>query len=227
MKYPKEYLEEIKSRLKVSSVVIKSVNLKKRGKEFVGLSPFKNEKTPSFTVNDEKGFYHCFSTGEHGNIFDFLMKTQNLKFGEAVKTLASLAGMQPYRFSKIDEEREKNRQEYTSIYSKYVEHYHKQLISNQNSKIALEYLNNRKISLEQIKKFKIGYVDKNPNFFDFLLKDFEEKKIIDSGLFYLDEKNKKKIERFRERIIFPINSISGKPIALGGRTIQAKNYSTY
>ena len=79
MKYPKEYLDEIKTRLKVSTVVSKSVNLKKRGKEYVGLSPFKNEKTPSFTVNDEKGFYHCFSTSEHGNIFDFIMKTQNLK----------------------------------------------------------------------------------------------------------------------------------------------------
>ena len=90
MKYPKEYLDEIKTRLKVSTVVSKSVNLKKRGKEYVGLSPFKNEKTPSFTVNDEKGFYHCFSTSEHGNIFDFIMKTQNLKFGEAVKTLANL-----------------------------------------------------------------------------------------------------------------------------------------
>ena len=75
MKYPKEYLEEIKLRLKVSQVVGKVVQLKKRGKEFIGLSPFKNEKTPSFTVNDEKEFYHCFSTGEHGNIFDFLMKT--------------------------------------------------------------------------------------------------------------------------------------------------------
>ena len=85
MKYPKEYLDEIKTRLKVSNVVSKYVQLKKRGKEFVGLSPFKNEKTPSFTVNDEKGFFHCFSTSEHGNIFDFLMKTQNLKFGEAVK----------------------------------------------------------------------------------------------------------------------------------------------
>ena len=89
MKYPKEYLDEIKTRLKVSTVVSKSVNLKKRGKEFVGLSPFKTEKTPSFTVNDEKGFYHCFSTAEHGNIFDFIMKTQNLKFGEAVKYLAN------------------------------------------------------------------------------------------------------------------------------------------
>ena len=77
MKFPKSYIEEIKNRLKVSDVVRLKVNLKKRGKEFIGLSPFKNEKTPSFTVNDDKGFYHCFSTGEHGNIFDFLMKLDN------------------------------------------------------------------------------------------------------------------------------------------------------
>ena len=100
MKYPKEYLDEIKTRLKVSTVVSKSVNLKKRGKEFVGLSHFKTEKTPQFTVIDDKGFQHCFSTAEHGNIFDFIMKTQNLKFGEAVKYLANLAGMQPYTFLK-------------------------------------------------------------------------------------------------------------------------------
>jgi len=110
-----EYLDEIKNRLKVSTVVSKTVSLKKRGKEFVGLSPFKNEKTPSFTVNDEKEFYHCFATSEHGNIFDFVMKTQNLKFGEAVKALANLAGMRPYTFSKQDEEREKNWIEYKSI----------------------------------------------------------------------------------------------------------------
>ena len=121
MKYPKEYLDEIKTRLKVSTVVSKYVSLKKRGKEYVGLSPFKNEKTPSFTVNDEKEFYHCFATSEHGNIFDFVMKTQNLRFGEAVKMLSNLAGMQPYTFSKQDEEREKNWKEYKSIYSKYVE----------------------------------------------------------------------------------------------------------
>ena len=123
MKYPKEYLDEIKNRLKVSTVVSKTVSLKKRGKEFVGLSPFKNEKTPSFTVNDEKEFYHCFATSEHGNIFDFVMKTQNLKFGEAVKYLAQLAGMQPYMFSKQDEEREKKWNEYKSIYSDYVDYY--------------------------------------------------------------------------------------------------------
>ena len=224
MKYPKEYLDEIKVRLKVSTVVAKTVNLKKRGKEFVGLSPFKNEKTPSFTVNDDKGFYHCFSTGEHGNIFDFLMKTQNLKFGESVKTLANLAGMRPYTFSKADEQREKNWQEYISIYSRYIEFYHKALINNNDSIIAKEYLKKRNLNLDQVNKFKIGYVEKNPKFYDVLIKEFNEKKLSESGLFYFDEKNKKYVERFRDRIIFPINSISGHPIGLGGRTIDSNNY---
>ena len=87
MKYPKSYLEEITQRLKVSDVVGSTVKLTKRGKEFVGLSPFTNEKTPSFTVNDEKGFYHCFSSGEHGGIFDFLIKIEKLTFGDAVRRL--------------------------------------------------------------------------------------------------------------------------------------------
>jgi len=224
MKYPKEYLDEIKTRLKVSSVVSKSVQLKKRGKEFVGLSPFKTEKTPSFTVNDEKGFYHCFSTSEHGNIFDFLMKTQNLKFGEAVKSLANLAGMRPYTFSKQDEEREKNWKEYSLIYNQYVQFYHDELLKNESSSLAREYLKKRNLSKEEVKKFKIGYVGKHANFFDRLKKDFSKKILIESGLFYLDEKKNVYVERFRERVIFPINSISGQPIGLGGRTIKENNY---
>ena len=224
MKYPKEYLDEIKTRLKVSTVVSKTVNLKKRGKEFIGLSPFKTEKTPSFTVNDEKGFYHCFSTSEHGNIFDFLMKTQNLKFGEAVKTLANLAGMRPYTFSRQDEEREKKWQEYVSIYNQYVQFYHDELLKNEKASVARDYLKKRNLSKEVVKKFKIGYVEKNTNFFEKLKKDFNEKVLIESGLFYLDDKKNIYVERFRERIIFPINSISGQPIGLGGRTIRENNY---
>tara|TARA_Y100000590_G_scaffold19124_1_gene22676 strand:+ start:584 stop:2359 length:1776 start_codon:yes stop_codon:yes gene_type:complete len=223
MKYPKEYLEEIKTRLKVSTVISKTVILKKRGKEFVGLSPFKTEKTPSFTVNDEKGFYHCFSTGEHGNIFDFIMKTQNLKFGEAVKILANFAGVRPYTFSKQDELREKNWKDYASIYTKYVNFYHEILIKNHNSELARNYLKNRNLTIEEVKKFKIGYIDKNPNFFDELRKEFEETKLKESGLFFFDEKNKKYIERFKDRIIFPINNISGQPIGIGGRIINEKN----
>ena len=127
MKYPKEYLDEIKLRLKVSQVVGKSVQLKKRGKEFVGLSPFKNEKSPSFTVSDEKEFYHCFSTGEHGNIFDFLMKTKSLGFGEAVKELAAEAGMQQYKFSTMDTEKEKRFNTYKNIFKKYSDFFHQNL----------------------------------------------------------------------------------------------------
>jgi len=224
MKYPKEYLDEIKTRLKVSTVVSKTVNLKKRGKEFVGLSPFKTEKTPSFTVNDEKEFYHCFATSEHGNIFDFVMKTQNLKFGEAVKSLANLAGMRSYTFSKQDEEREKNWQEYCSIYNQYVEFYHNAILKNEKANNARDYLKKRNLSKEEVKTFKIGYVERNPNFYQKLNNEFSEKALIESGLFYLDEKKKTYIERFRDRIIFPINNISGQPIGLGGRTFQENNY---
>jgi DNA primase len=224
MKYPKEYLDEIKTRLKVSTVVSKSVSLKKRGKEFVGLSPFKTEKTPSFTVNDEKEFYHCFATSEHGNIFDFIMKTQNLKFGEAVKTLANLAGMRPYTFSKQDEEREKNWQEYCSIYNQYVKFYHDEILKNENAAIARDYLKKRNLSKEEVKKFKIGYVKKNPTFYENLKDQFSEKVLIESGLFYLDEKKNIYVERFKDRIIFPINNISGQPIGLGGRTFQENSY---
>jgi len=224
MKYPKEYLDEIKLRLKVSTVVAKSVSLKKRGKEYVGLSPFKNEKTPSFTVNDEKEFYHCFATSEHGNIFDFVMKTQNFKFGEAVKHLAQLAGMQPYMFTKQDEEREKKWKEYLSIYSKYVDFNYNELLKNDTYSSAREYLKNRFLSKEEVKKFKIGYVKQNPNFFDELKKEFSEKILLETGLFYLDEKKKVYFERFRGRLIFPINNISGQPIALGGRIIKKSDY---
>ena len=224
MKYPKEYLDEIKTRLKVSTVVSKSVKLKKRGKEFVGLSPFKTEKTPSFTVNDEKGFYHCFSTAEHGNIFDFIMKTQNLKFGEAVKYLANLAGMQPYTFSKKDEEREKQWNEYSEIFKLYVEFYHKELLQNESFNFARKYLKKRNLSKKEVVDFKIGYVPHNPNFFENIKSKFNKKIIIDTGLFYFDERKNHYVERFKDRIIFPINSVTGQPIALGGRTIKENNY---
>ena len=190
MKYPKEYLDEIKTRLKVSTVVSKVVNLKKRGKEFVGLSPFKNEKTPSFTVNDEKEFYHCFASSEHGNIFDFVMKTQNLRFGEAVKYLANLAGMQPYMFTKQDEEKEKKWKEYLSIYSRYVEFYHEELLKNQSYSNAREYIKNRSLSKDEVKKFKIGFVEKSPNFFEKLKDDYSVDVLLETGLFYFDEKKK-------------------------------------
>jgi len=225
MKYPKNYLEEIKLRLKVSNVVGKTVKLKRRGKEFIGLSPFTTEKTPSFTVSDEKGFYHCFSSGEHGNIFDFLMKTQSLKFGEAVRQLASEAGMQPYRFTSFDLEKEKRYQTYTNIYKYYCD-YHNKLIFQSNSS-ATDYLKKRGIGKDIIMEFQIGYVPENSDYYNSLSKKFSEQEILQTGLFYKNEKYNKFVNRFHSRIIFPIRNITGDVIALGGRIIQDKKIAKY
>jgi len=226
MKYPKEYLEEIKQRLKVSQVVGKSVKLKRRGKEFIGLSPFSNEKTPSFTVNDEKGFYHCFSSTEHGNIFDFLMKTKSYRFGEAVRALALDAGMQPYRFTKQDEEKETRWKVYNSILEKYTKFCHEEIFSEKNSQI-LKYLDSRKITKNEIVDFVIGYSPLNNNFYERLKDEFGEKKINLSGIYYFDENKKKYIDRFKNRIIFPVKNLSGSVFALGGRATSKTTFAKY
>jgi DNA primase len=226
MKYPKEYLDEIKLRLKVSQVVGKSVQLKKRGKEFVGLSPFKNEKSPSFTVSDEKEFYHCFSTGEHGNIFDFLMKTKSLGFGEAVKELAADAGMPQYKFSTMDTEKEKRFNTYKNIFKEYSNFFHQQLFKSENNQ-ALLYLETRGLNQNIIKEFNLGYVPWQNNFYEKLLNKFSEAEIILTGLYYKNEKQNKFVDRFNSRIIFPINNLTSETIAFGGRIIRESQLAKY
>jgi DNA primase len=226
MKYPKEYLDEIKLRLKVSQVVGKSVQLKKRGKEFVGLSPFKNEKSPSFTVSDEKEFYHCFSTGEHGNIFDFLMKTKSFGFGEAVKELAAEAGMPQYKFSTMDTEKEKRFNTYKNIFKEYSDFFHQQLFKSENNQ-ALSYLEKRGLNQNIIKEFNLGYVPWENNFYKKLLSRFSETEIILTGLYYKNEKVNKFIDRFNSRIIFPINNLTNETIAFGGRIIRESKLAKY
>ena len=226
MKYPKEYLDEIKLRLKVSQVVGKTVQLKKRGKEFVGLSPFKNEKSPSFTVNDEKEFYHCFSSSEHGNIFDFLMKIKSIGFGEAVRTLAAEAGMQPYRFSNFDQKKDLRFQTYKNIFRDYTNYFNQQLF-DQNNQDAINYLFKRGLKKNIIEEFKLGYVPWKNNFYDDLLKKYSEEDINLTGLYYKNDKTGKYIDRFNSRVIFPINNITGDTIALGGRIIRESKLAKY
>jgi len=226
MKYPKEYLDEIKLRLKVSQVIGKTVQLKKRGKEFVGLSPFKNEKSPSFTVNDEKEFYHCFSSGEHGNIFDFLMKIKSIGFGEAVRTLAAEAGMQPYRFSNFDQKKDLRFQTYKKIFKEYLNYSHQQLFSS-NNKEALDYLSKRSLKKNTIEEFQLGYVPWQNNFYEELLKKFSAEEINLTGLYYKSDKTGKYIDRFNSRILFPVNNITGDTIAFGGRIIREGKLAKY
>ena len=226
MKYPKEYLDEIKLRLKVSQVVGKSVQLKKRGKEFIGLSPFKNEKSPSFTVSDEKEFYHCFSTSEHGNIFDFLMKTKSLSFGEAVRALAAEAGMPPYKFTRMDTEKEKRFYSYKTIFKEYSDYFHEQIFKSENNQ-ALKYLEKRGISQNIIKEYNLGYVPWQNDFYEKIKTKFNEEEIISTGLYYKNEKTNKFVDRFNSRITFPINNLTGETIAFGGRIIKESHLAKY
>ena len=155
MKYPKDYLNEIKLRLKVSQIVGKSVKLKKRGKEFIGLSPFKNEKTPSFTINDEKEFYHCFSSAEHGDIFSFLMKFKNMSYPESIEYLATQAGLNPENGIIRDPNYvEKDFSSLRNIINEANNYFKKQLSTSLEAK---KYIENRSIDENVIKKFELGY----------------------------------------------------------------------
>lgn len=219
MKFPKEYLEEIKQRVKVSDVVGAAVQLKRRGKEFVGLSPFSTEKTPSFTINDEKGFYHCFSSGEHGNIFDFLVKVEKLNFGDAVRKLAAKAGMPAFKFTKENIEVENKRKKYDEILTIALQNYQKKFFENQFVK---KYALDRGLTEEILSIFKIGYSGEyglNVSLFS----NFNQKELIESGVFFHDEKNNKIIDRFKNRLIFPIFDYNNKVIGFGGRAL-GQNY---
>ena len=223
MKFPKEYLEEIKQRVKVSDIVGATVQLKRRGREFVGLSPFSKEKTPSFTINDEKGFYHCFSSGEHGNIFDFLVKVEKLNFGDAVRKLAAKAGMPVFKFTKENIEVENKRKKYDEILTIALQHYQKNFSENDSVK---KYAHGRGLTQEILSTFKIGYSGEyglNVSLFS----GFNQKELIESGVFFHDEKNNKLIDRFKNRLIFPIFDYNNKVIGFGGRALSQNYLAKY
>jgi DNA primase len=223
MKFPKEYLEEIKQRIKVSDIVGATVQLKRRGREYVGLSPFSKEKTPSFTINDEKGFYHCFSSGEHGNIFDFLVKVEKLNFGDAVRKLAAKAGMPAFRFTKENIEVENKRKKYDEILTVALQNYQKNFSENESVR---KYALSRGLTQEILSFFKIGYSGEyglNLSLFG----NFNQKELIESGIFFYDEKNNKLIDRFKNRLIFPIFDYNNKVIGFGGRALSQNYLAKY
>ena len=223
MKFPKEYLEEIKQRIKVSDIVGATVQLKRRGREFIGLSPFSKEKSPSFTINDEKGFYHCFSSGEHGNIFDFLVKVEKLNFGDAVRKLAAKAGMPAFKFTKESVEVENKRKKYDEILTIALQNYQKNFSKNESVK---KYALGRGLTQEILSTFKVGYSGEyglNVSLFS----NFNQKELVESGVFFYDEKNNKLIDRFKNRLIFPIFDYNNNVIGFGGRALSQNYLAKY
>src|SRR6185436_10209560 len=153
---PPSALEEIRARLPVSAVVGRKVRLKKAGREWKGLSPFNREKTPSFTVNDQKGFYHCFSSGKHGDVFTFLMETEGLSFPEAVERLAGEAGLE---LPKPDPQYERSAKERLGLFDALDAgcRFFEDELKAREGRAALSYAEGRGLLPETLKQFRIGF----------------------------------------------------------------------
>ena len=228
MKFSIETLNEIKDKISVSQVVEKTVQLKKRGKEFIGLSPFTKERTPSFTVNDEKQFYHCFSTNKHGDIFTFLVEIGGLSFPEAVEKLADEAGVKLGTFSPEEEEKiNKSKKIYEALeISK--SFFSSQIFDNDNL-LALKYLRNRDLDNEIINSYEIGYAPQGNKLEKFLLSKGISHEIMTLAGMTIKDENKKDnfYDRFRNRIIFPIRDIRNRVVGFGGRVINDNDQPKY
>lgn len=232
MAFPQNFLDEIKNRVSVSDVVGRRVKLQRRGREFVGLSPFKPEKTPSFTINDDKQFYHCFSTGKHGSVFDFLMETEGLSFPEAVERLASEAGMaMPERDPQAARmaQRQAGLVDVTEAAATWFE---TQLKTGAAAE-ARDYLQRRGVTPDLIERFRIGFAPASRTALLEALsaRNIAVDKIIESGMAIQPEdrsyNNGAPYDRFRDRIMFPICDARGRVIAFGGRAMSAEAKAKY
>ncbi len=213
------YLDQIRSRLKVSEIIGKDVRLIRKGNEFSGLCPFHKEKTPSFTLNDAKGFYHCFGCGAHGDAIHYVMQRSGMNFMNAVEHLAGLAGViLPEKKSTTSEEKI-----YYEILKVACEWFEENLKRSIGEK-AREYLNLRGFTSKTIEEFHLGFAaDKHqnqPSLYKTLLeKGFKRDKILSSGLIIQPNDGREPYDRFRGRVMFPINDLKGNVIAFGGRVL--------
>ena len=219
MQISEEILEKIKSQNDIVDVISERVRLKKAGRNFTGLCPFHNEKTPSFSVSQEKQIYKCFGCGEAGNVISFVMKDKNLPFIEAVKYLANRANI-PLRLGNGEQSQSNRKKEL--LYKVNVEaakFFFSNLMNNQNAK---EYFLNRGIKEETIKKFGLGYANDSWNSLMFYLrkKGINDGLLEEAGLISVNKEKGRKYDRFRNRVMFPVFDYQGKVIGFGGRVLD-------
>lgn len=228
MRYPPNILDEIRARLPASAVVGKRVRLKKAGREWRGLSPFNAEKTPSFYVNDQKQFYHCFSSGKHGDIFTFLMETEGLTFPEAVERLAAEAGVALPTVSREDQIAEVKRNNLYDVMELATQFFEASLQGRFGLK-ARDYLAGRSLSADTQTRFRIGYAPPERHALrDHLAgKSISLDMMIEAGLLYSGEDVKVPYDRFSDRVMFPICDVRGRVIAFGGRAMSADARAKY
>lgn len=217
-----KFLDELRSRISIADIVGQKVKLVKRGREYTGLCPFHQEKTPSFTINESKGFYHCFGCGAHGDIIRFLMDSEGLPFIEAVKKLADKAGLTMPAFSKESAEQSQKRKSLYEIMGLAADFFEKNLRMPIGAR-GLEYFKQKRgLSDEIIKKFRLGYAPNNNGLKALLTsKGVSEDDMAQLGLIAVPEdKNRASHDFFRDRVMIPIMDKQGNVIAFGGRILD-------
>ncbi len=228
MRFPPTLLDEIRARLPVSQVVGRHVKLKRQGREFIGLSPFKQEKTPSFTVNDQKGFYHCFSSGQHGDIFRFVAEVEGLSFPEAVERLAAEAGVPLPAPSPQAARKEEDFDRLRRLMATASSFFRAQLAGSAGIG-ARRYLDGRGLAHDMWERFSLGFApDSYSALFQHLKAEgFAEDDMIRSGMRIGGPDIARPYDRFRNRIMFPITDLKGRVIAFGGRALEAAQKAKY
>ncbi len=230
MAIPPEFLDELRNRLTLSEVVGRRVKLVKKGREHSGLCPFHNEKTPSFTVSDEKGFYHCFGCGAHGSAIDFVMNSEGLSFPEAVERLAAQAGMQVPQARPEDRERAEKRAGLIDVLEAACVWFEEQLRSEAGRE-ARDYLAGRGLDPQTVKSFRLGFAPRQRGVLAKALRarGITVDQLLEAGLVKRAEQGESGAggdpgegdlrDYFFHRVIFPITDRRGRVIAFGGRTL--------
>ncbi|MBQ1688732.1 MAG: DNA primase [Lachnospiraceae bacterium] len=220
MFYPEEIIEEVRQRNDIVDIIGSYVKLKKTGSNYMGLCPFHNEKSPSFSVSGQKQMYHCFGCGVGGNVFTFLMEYENFTFVEAIKYLADRCGMQLPEVAQSEENRKQAdlRNQILEINKEAAKFYVYQL-HNEIGSIGLQYLKGRALTEETIRKFGLGFASKNGGLYAYLKqKGYQDQILRETGLFTLDE-SKGVRDKFWNRVMYPIMDKNSKVIGFGGRVM--------
>lgn len=227
---PDGFVDDLKARVRLSDVVSRRVKLKKQGQGLVGLSPFQNEKTPSFYVYDDKGFYKCFSSGKGGDVIKFVQETERVDFIDAIKRIAEIAGIEIPKPTVKDQEAYDRKVRLMSACEIACKFFEQKLTSVAGSE-AREYLKERGLSPNSWKKYRLGYApDGWRHTLDYLKSlNYSTKELVEAGLVKEKTEDNKKstYDVFRNRIMFPIENTSGKVIAFGARALRADEKPKY
>ena len=220
MRYSDEILDEVKSSNDIVDVISQYISLKRSGRNYFGLCPFHNEKSPSFSVSPDKQIFHCFGCGVGGNVITFISKIEGIGFKESIEVLAEKANIKlPTIENSADSKKEELKAKVYKVNSFTAEYYHKKLYEP-TSKIAQDYVKKRQLNNETLQSFKIGFSGKFDELYRALKKEgFNEEEILESGLVNKNE-NGKYIDRYRNRLMIPILDERNRVIAFGGRVLD-------